>query len=199
MSITAKDCENLAKKKLSPKRFCHTLGVRDMALRLARLYGADPDRAEISALLHDIVKEEREEDCLQLLLEGGIIQTISAPVPRPVQHAPAGAVYAERVIGVTDPQILSAIACHTTGKPDMSLLDKILFIADATSAERDYPGVEELRRLALSGQLDAAVAKCLADTIAHVEKKGGEVDGASRLALASLMDKLREDQTIVTE
>ena len=199
MSITAKDCEKLAKKKLSPKRFYHTLCVRQMAVRLARLYGADESRAEVAALLHDIVKEESEDACLQLLLEGGIIQTISDPVPRPVQHAPAGAVYAERVIGITDPQILSAIACHTTGKADMSLLDKILFIADATSAERDYPGVEELRRLALSGELDRSVAKCLADTIAHVEKKGGEVDGASRLALASLMDQLQEDQTIVTE
>ena len=178
MSITAKDCENLAKKKLSPKRFCHTLGVRDMALRLARLYGADPDRAEISALLHDIVKEEREEDCLQLLLEGGIIQTISAPVPRPVQHAPAGAVYAERVIGVTDPQILSAIACHTTGKPDMSLQDKILYLADMTSAERDWPGVEALRALEME-DLDRALCEALKQSIDFVEERGGALDPES--------------------
>lgn len=190
--ITEQECENLAKQKLSEKRFLHTLGVKEMALRLAALYGADQKKAAVAALLHDIVKEEPKDACLQLLRQGGIIQTISAPLPDAVLHAPAAAVYAREKLGVTDPEILSAIASHTTGRVGMSLLDKIIFIADATSAERSYPGVENLRALALGKKLDEAVIASLQGTLDFVRRRGGVLDETSQKTLDDLKQSISE-------
>ncbi len=79
---------------------------------------------------------------------------------------------------MTDPEILSAIRCHTTGKPGMSLLDKILYLADMTSDERDWPGVEDLRKLEME-DLDLALCQALKQSIDFVEEKGGELDPES--------------------
>lgn len=184
--ISKDACERLVREKLSPRRVKHVLAVRDMALQLAQIYGADEKKAEVAALLHDIVKEESPAVCLRYMQEDGTVPKPLRRMPSAVLHAPAGACYARGVLGVADADICSAIACHTTGKRDMSLLDKILFAADKISAERDYPGVEGLRRKALSGRLDEAVADILRAELAFTEKKGGEVDPATQEALASL-------------
>ena len=90
----------------------------------------------------------------------------------------AAAILAETQWGITDPEILSAIRCHTTGKPDMSKLDKILYLADMTSAERDWPGVEELRALEME-DLDRALCDALKRSIDFVEEKDGTLDPES--------------------
>ena len=95
--------------------------------------------------------------------------------PSPVWHGIAAAILCATDWGVTDPAILSAIECHTTGKANMSLLDKILYMADATSAERDYPGVETLRREEMQ-DLDLALLHSLEQSIAFVREKGGALD-----------------------
>ena len=82
------------------------------------------------------------------------------------------------LLGIEDPEILSAIRCHTTGKPDMSLQDKILYLADMTSAERDWPGVEALRALEME-DLDRALCEALKQSIDFVEEKGGALDPES--------------------
>ena len=103
----------------------------------------------------------------------------SAPQrPSPVWHGIAAAILAETQWGITDPEILSAIRCHTTGKPDMSKLDKILYLADMTSAERDWQGVEELRALEME-DLDRALCDALKRSIDFVEEKDGTLDPES--------------------
>src|SRR5699024_3649201 len=107
----------------------------------------------------------------------------------PVWHGIAAAILCMTRWGVCDPEILSAIECHTTGKVNMSLLDKVLYMADATSAERDYPGVEQLRREQRQ-DLDLATLHCMEHSIAVVRDKGGELDPETVAACEDLRRRI---------
>ena len=106
----------------------------------------------------------------------------AAKRPAPVWHGYAASVLCQTQWGVTDPEILSAIECHTTGKQNMSLLDKIIYMADMTSAERDYPGVEALRAEEMQN-LDLALCHALEQSIAFVREKGNPLDPDTVAAL----------------
>ncbi|MCC8160389.1 MAG: bis(5'-nucleosyl)-tetraphosphatase (symmetrical) YqeK [Oscillospiraceae bacterium] len=133
------------KKALSPKRYAHSLGVADEAKRLALKYGADEEKAYTAGLLHDCAKgysiEEQIELCerLNVLLDDAALQC------PPVIHGFLGSVIAKTEYGINDEEILSAIKYHTVGRAGMSLLEKIVYIADMTEVNRDFDGVENLR------------------------------------------------------
>ena len=139
MDYTA--AKKLVKSRLSEKRWTHTKNVKKMAVKLAKRWGADPEKAAMAAILHDSAKEMPKQELLQIFADNAIMAESAPQRPSPVWHGIAAAILAETQWGITDPEILSAIRCHTTGKPDMSKLDKILYLADMTSAERDWPGV----------------------------------------------------------
>lgn len=183
--MTIAQAKALAKARLSPSRYQHTKNVKKMAVTLARQYGADEEKAALAALLHDCAKEMPPDALLQIFRDNAIIAENAPERPRAVWHGIAAAILCETKWGVTDPQILSAIRCHTTGKADMSLLDKIIYLADMTSAERDFPGVQQLRELEMK-DLDAALRQALAQSIEFVEEKGGELDPASLAAYQAL-------------
>ena len=149
-----------------------------MAVQLARRWGADPEKAALAALLHDSAKELPKEAQLQIFADNAIIAENAPARPLPVWHGIAAAILAETQWGITDPEILSAIRCHTTGKPGMSKLDKIIYLADMTSAERDWPGVDDLRALEMQ-DLDRALCDALKRSIDFVEEKGGSLDPES--------------------
>lgn len=172
------EAKALARKRLGSKRYQHTLNVEEMAVRLAGRYGADPHKAALAALLHDTAKEMPTARQLELLRQYPDLAGDTENRPTPVWHGVCAAILAQTQWGVTDPEILSAVACHTTGKPGMSLLDKILYLADMTSAERDWPGVEELRALQMQ-DLDAALCQALKQSIDFVQEKGGTLDPES--------------------
>lgn len=130
-----------------------------MAVKLAKRYGADEEKAALAALLHDSAKELPKAEMLQIFADNAIIAKNAAKRPAPVWHGYAASVLCQTQWGVTDPEILSAIECHTTGKQNMSLLDKIIYMADMTSAERDYPGVEALRAEEMQN-LDLGAVPC---------------------------------------
>ena len=136
---------------LGNKRYQHTLNVEEMAVRLADRYGADPHKAALAALLHDTAKEMPTARQLELLRQYPDLAGDTENRPTPVWHGVCAAILAQTQWGVTDPEILSAVACHTTGKPGMSLLDKILYLADMTCAERDFEGVEQLAPAGVRG------------------------------------------------
>ena len=146
--MNLKQAKELVRSRLSDKRYEHTLNVKKMAVKLAKIYGEDEERAALAALLHDSAKEISKDEMREILraypqyAEGGEER------PAPVWHGVCAAILARTQWGVTDEAVLSAIACHTAGKPGMTRLDKILYLADMTSAERDWPGVEKLRMLA---------------------------------------------------
>mgnify|MGYP003425143818 FL=1 len=172
------EAKKLVKARLSEKRWTHTKNVKKMAVKLAKRWGADPEKAAMAAILHDSAKELPTSELLQIFADNAIIAENAPARPSPVWHGIAAAILAQTQWGVSDPEILSAIRCHTTGKPDMSKLDKIIYLADMTSAERDWPGVEELRALQMEN-LDRALCDALKRSIDFVEEKGGTLDPES--------------------
>lgn len=183
--MTIDAARQLAKKQLSPKRYRHTKNVAGAARVLARRFGADADKAELAGWLHDIVKEKSREDLLQLLAQDAIIAGSTETRPLPVWHGPAAAVYARHQLGVQDEEVLSAIACHTTGRVGMGLLDKVVFLADVISDERSFDGVADIRRLAQT-DLDAAVVAAMEENIRYLAGKGKLLDRDTKAAVDAL-------------
>ena len=192
MKMTYQQAEDMVRQTLSPKRFQHTMNVKNLAVRMAQHYGVDTEKAALAAILHDSAKELPRTELLQIMQDNAIIKKGTQNRPEPVWHGICAAILAKTQWNVQDEEILSAIACHTTGKEDMSKLDKILFLADMTSAERDYPGVEELRSLEMRN-LDKAMIQALKMTISFVEQKNAIADPESAKALAWLQAHSVED------
>lgn len=143
------------KKRLNPDRLYHSLNVADEAKKLAKHYGADGQKAFTAGLLHDILKNTPDSELLQYFERNGIMLTETERASRKTWHAMAGADFLRRELHVTDEDILSAVRWHTTGRAGMALLDKVLFVADFISADRDYPGVERMREKAYVSLEDA--------------------------------------------
>jgi predicted HD superfamily hydrolase involved in NAD metabolism len=146
------------RKFLSPQRWEHTVGVRDTAVKLAKQYGCDIGKAEIAALLHDIARDFSVERIVKILKDTNPARKlpkkyINEPL---VLHGQAGRVIAESQFGIRDPEILQSIELHTTGGPSMSLLDRILFVADYIEPGRTMRGVKTARRIA-SRDLEGAM------------------------------------------
>lgn len=188
--MTLEEAKALVKSRLSEKRYKHTMNVKKMAVKLAVRYGADPEKAALAAILHDSAKELPREEMLQIFADNDIIAKNAAERPAPVWHGIAAAILCQTRWGVTDPEILSAIACHTTGKPGMSLLDEIVFLADMTSAERDYPEVDYLRKLEKK-DIHQAMREALEMNLHWLEESGKPVDEETRAALEDLRQRER--------
>ena len=184
--MTVDEAKALVKSRLSEKRYKHTINVKKMAVKLAKRYGADEEKAALAALLHDSAKELPKAEMLQIFADNAIIAKNAAKRPAPVWHGYAASVLCQTQWGVTDPEILSAIECHTTGKQNMSLLDKIIYMADMTSAERDWPGVEKLRKLEKKN-LDAAMLAALKQTNDFVLSQGKPLDPMSKAAYEDIL------------
>ena len=188
--MTEQKARRLAKKRLSAKRYQHTLNVRRMAVKLAKRWGADPEKAALAALLHDNAKELPREEMLQILNDNAIMAENAQNRPSPVWHGICAAILAQTQWGVEDEEVLSAIRCHTTGKPGMSLLDEIVFLADMTSAERDYPEVDYLRKLEKK-DIHQAIREALEMNLHWLEESGKPVDEETRAALEDLRQRER--------
>jgi predicted HD superfamily hydrolase involved in NAD metabolism len=152
---------------MDDERYFHSLGVRDSAVMLAQRYGADVDKARLAGLLHDCAKGLSKQDMLCKAAEAGLELDHEMFQSEALMHGPVGAAVAKRIFGIDDPEILSAIECHTTGKKDMDLLDKIIYLADYIEPNRDFPEVEQLRCAAME-DLDRAVLMALRRTIKYV-------------------------------
>ena len=188
--MTEQKARRLAKKRLSAKRYQHTLNVRRMAVKLAKRWGADPEKAALAALLHDTAKELPREEMLQILNDNAIMAENAQNRPSPVWHGICAAILAQTQWGVEDEEVLSAIRCHTTGKPGMSLLDEIVFLADMTSAERDYPEVDYLRKLEKK-DIHQGMREALEMNLHWLEESGKPVDEETRAALEDLRQRER--------
>ena len=154
------ECERLKKEimpyleeHLKPERLQHTMGVTKLAMDMARRFGADENDAEIAALLHDMAKYENRPG-----------------VNMDFAHSKIGAEMSAEIFGIEDEDILNAIAYHTTGRAAMSTLEKIIYLADAIEPGRDYPGVDDIRKVAET-DLDAACILALKRTIEHVRSE----------------------------
>ena len=166
---------------LRPNRVAHVLGCRETAVELARLYGADETDAARAALLHDITKALGGQ--LQLTMcrsYGTILDKFSQKNPKTL-HALTGSLVAERIFGENE-AVVDAIRCHTTGKADMNLLEKIIYVADYVEPNRDFPGVEELRNLAYT-DITKALKLGLQNTLNLLHRQGSDISPESMEAL----------------
>lgn len=138
----------IIRSRLSDYRFHHSLCVAQEAKRLAELYGADADKAYTAGILHDIMKDTPKEAQRQIFADYAVDLDDVEKHSTTLWHARSGEVFLRHVLGVTDEEILSAVRYHTTGRAGMSLLEQVLFTADFTSADRDYPDVSVMREYA---------------------------------------------------
>ena len=166
---------------LNPNRVAHVLGCRDAAIELARRYGENEVDAARAGLLHDITKAIDGPLQLTLCAEYGIVlDTFSRAFPKTL-HALTGSLVADRIFG-ENVNVVSAICHHTTGRANMTLLEKIIYIADYIEVNRDFPGVEEMRAMAYE-DLNKAVLMGLESAVAHVKRQGQGLAPATLEAL----------------
>ena len=183
-NLPMEELEPIVVSLLNPNRVKHVLGCRDTAVALAKRWGADETDAARAGILHDITKAI--DGPLQLTLcdaYGKLLDDFSKRYPRTL-HALTGSMVAQRIFGEND-AVVSAIEFHTTGRANMTLLEKIIYVADYMEPNRDFPGVERLRELAFS-DIDAALKLGLEMTLEHLNRQGAEVSPASAGALAWL-------------
>lgn len=168
----------LIRSKLDPERLYHSFCVSASARELAERYGADPDRAEAAGLLHDVMKNASREEQKELILEGGEVITACEEANPKVWHAMAGAAYLRLREGITDEELLSAVRWHTTGRAGMTLLDRVVYIADFISEDRKYPDVDKVRELAAES-LEKAILYTASYTINNLVTMGRPVHPAT--------------------
>lgn len=168
--MVADDYRSLIKSRMGERRYIHSINVAKSAVALAEKYGADTEKAEIAGILHDSCKEIQRDEMLQIILDGGIILDAVEKNTSKLWHAIAGAVYTRDILNIKDNDIFNAIKYHTTGRANMSLLEKIIFTADFISDERDYNGVDIMREKAFN-DLDDAMLYGLQFTITDLAER----------------------------
>lgn len=161
----------ILRQNLSEKRYFHSLCVAAEARKLAQEYGGDPDKMYIAGLLHDITKNKTDIEQLQLCEKFGIMLTATEKESPLIWHQITGAEYVKQELEINDEDVISSIRYHTTGKPNMSLSEKIIFTADLISADRNYPDIKEIRAAA-DRSLEECIIKVLQFTIADIVSKG---------------------------
>lgn len=160
------------KQMLTPQRFAHSIQVMEASVKLAEKYGADAEKAAIAGLIHDCAKDLSNESTFTFCDKYGIIIDNILRSQPSLLHGPVGSYMARDLFGVSDPEILAAVADHTMGREGMDKLSSIVFIADYIEAGRNYPGVEKIRSAA-EESLEKAIVAGLDNTIEHILKKGG--------------------------
>ncbi|MBG9883598.1 bis(5'-nucleosyl)-tetraphosphatase (symmetrical) YqeK [Bacillus paralicheniformis] len=160
-------------EQLTEQRYIHTVGVMETAVKLAERFGADVKKAEIAAIFHDYAKFRPKEEMKQIILNGGGPLEV-LDFHHELWHAPAGAALVKTEVGITDEDILSAIRFHTSGRPNMTLLEKVIYVADYIEPGRRFPGVEEVRTLA-EEDLDLALIQALKNTMTFLISKNQAV------------------------
>ena len=176
------------KKKMDEDRFEHTIGVAYTSVCLAMRYGEDLHKAELAGLLHDCAKCIPNKKKLKMCSQHHISVSEFEQEHPFLLHAKLGAYVAKAKYDVTDENILSAITWHTTGKPEMTLLEKIVYIADYIEPKRDKaPNLAIVRKLAFQ-DLDECMYKILGDTLAYLEENPKDIDNATKDAFLYYRD-----------
>lgn len=159
----------IVKQQITEHRYLHTLGVVDTAVLLADKYGVNAKKAELAAIFHDYAKFRPKDEMREIILTQGMPKDL-LQFNAELWHAPVGAYLVEKEAGITDRDILDAIRYHTTGRPGMTKLEKVIYLADYIEPGRHFPGVDEVRELA-EVNLDQALIKSIQNTIVFLLKK----------------------------
>ncbi len=173
--MTIDEIRRELQRRLKKNRFAHSIGVANTAVKLAKRFGADIQKAYVAGLLHDCAREfENDELPAQAKLRGIKIGEVEQTMPL-LLHAYIGAQMIKEIYGVDDAQISQAIYRHTVGARDMTTLDKIIYFADMIEPNRNYPGVEKLRTLSETAELDEILLTAFSESIIFVVQKNSLV------------------------
>ncbi len=167
-SLSRRQLIHQVSKMMSPERFEHVLSVEQTAIKLAERYNAEIEKVSIAALLHDVAKEQANEEMRDLIISENLNLDL-LQYGNEIWHGPVGAILAKREFYIQDKEILDSIKQHTVGAPEMSLTAQIVFVADYIEATRDFPGVEDARKLA-EKSLEEAMKFKIIETIKYLIK-----------------------------
>lgn len=176
-TVSLKKLRHAMEKTLEPKRYEHTLGVAYTAASLAMVHEADVEKALIAGMLHDCAKCMPFHKQIAVCEKHNVsLSEVERAENSPLLHAKAGSTLARTEYGITDEDILHAISYHTTGRPAMSTLEKIIYIADYIEPGRKMlPNLSLVRKMAYQN-LDDTMRQILNDTLEHLKEKGGSID-----------------------
>lgn len=165
-----KSLEEKIIKDIGEKRYNHSVRVMETAIKLAEIYNTDIEKAKVAGILHDCAKIADETNLLKRTNDFDIILDNCMEYNHELIHGPLGAKIAKEEYGIKDEEILDAIYYHTTGRENMSILDKIIYIADYIEPKRNFPGVEEVRSLAFE-DIDKSLILAMEKTIIFLIEK----------------------------
>lgn len=191
MKYSIEEIQEKLRKKFKGNRFIHTLGVEYTSVCLAMKYGEDLEKAELAGLLHDCAKQLPEKKMIQLCTDHKeVISEMEMEHPF-LLHGKAGACLAQDKFEINDEDILNAIRYHTTGRPAMTLLEKIVFVSDYIEPNRNKADhLDELRRSAFEN-LDETVLLILDQTLDYLETSGKDIDQQTVITRDYYRDLLR--------
>jgi predicted HD superfamily hydrolase involved in NAD metabolism len=175
-------------QQMPAKRWVHVQGVMSSAVKLAQQYGADVDKAELAALLHDYCKFWPVERQAQVLIDFGMAGDL-LDNDKQLWHGPAAACFVRGEFAVEDEEVLDAIRYHTSGRVGMTLLDKIVCLADYIEPGRDFPEVDKIRKKA-ENSLEKALIAGFDSTITFLISKKMKIYPLTLLARNSLIEEL---------
>lgn len=162
--------KDILKSRLTPKRYHHSLCVAEEAVRLANKYGGDKEKAYLAGLLHDITKNAPPDEHLNIFERFGIMLNDIEKNAEKLWHAMSGAAYIENVLKIDDKEIITAVRYHTTARAGMTQLEKLLYLADFTSLDRDYDDIDVMREkveISLEAALDYALSYTINDLVSR--------------------------------
>lgn len=165
------DIIDLLSKEIDSRRLEHSINVMKVSEQMARHYGSDVNKARIAAILHDCGKNHKGNDALEYIKKIPYIPDEIEKIQPKLLHGVIGKHLAMTKYNIGDQEILEAIRWHTTGRAGMSVLEKIIYIADYIEPLRTFEGIEEMRRLAFV-DLDKCIVHCSESSIRYVLKKG---------------------------
>jgi predicted HD superfamily hydrolase involved in NAD metabolism len=177
------------KGQMPSRRWEHTLGVMEAAIELSRRFGCDQEKAYTAAILHDVVKYWPVNDQADIIRNNGLPADL-LDFDKELWHAHAGALVVQRDYGIIDEEVLDAIRYHTTGRPHMTLLEKVVCLADYIEPGRDFPGVHNIREIA-EHSVEKALLTAMDGTILFLLEKGKKVYPLTILARNGLVDELK--------
>lgn len=166
------EIDRYLKDNLKQSRYEHSLSVSDTAVKLAQHYNGNICKAKLAGLIHDCAKNMREEELLKIAHKCGVVIDRVCESEPELLHGLCSAYIAKNVMKIYDEEVLQSVICHTTGKKNMSLLEKIIYVADYIEPLRDFEGVEELRKAAYE-DIDKALLLAFNNTINYVIVCGG--------------------------
>jgi predicted HD superfamily hydrolase involved in NAD metabolism len=181
---------DLVKSQLTEHRYNHTIGVMETSIKLASQFGADVKKAEFAAIFHDYAKFRPKDEMRKIVIAKKLPLDL-LEYGSELLHAPVGSVLVKKEAGVTDEEILSAIYYHTTGNEKMTTLEKVVFLADYIEPNRQFPGVEEVRKTA-QNSLEQACLMAVRNTIHFLMKQNQKIYPLTIMTYNGLLDELKQ-------